>query len=191
MKLIPGTCLNARRASFVTRLIRDQPPGYFPEWEPVLLASLTEAVQTLTQKFGLKTSGWGWGDIRPLTLRHRFGDKKPLDQVFNVGPLRGYGDGTTVNQAGFEFWSPLRHSTVTAHLRSVMVVGDWGASRFVVLGGQSGNPLSAHYADLVPLHQAGEGVPVHWNDAEVRRHAMHELTLAPRVEPRADQVTAS
>lgn len=179
MKLIPGTCLNARRASFVTRLIREQPAGYFSEWEPALLAALTEAVQTLTQKFGPKSSDWAWGDIRPLTLRHRFGDKKPLDQVFNVGPLRGYGDGTTVNQAGFEFWNPLRHSTVTAHLRSVMVVGDWGASRFVVLGGQSGNPLSAHYADLVPLHQAGQGVPVHWDDEAVRRHTVHQLTLSP------------
>ncbi|MDF3068639.1 MAG: penicillin acylase family protein [Polyangiaceae bacterium] len=189
MKLIPGTCLNARRASFVTRLIRDQPRGYFPEWEPVLLASLTESVQTLTQKFGPKPSQWGWGDIRPLTLRHRFGDKKPLDQVFNVGPLRGYGDGTTVNQAGFEFWNPLRHSTVTAHLRSVMVVGDWGASRFVVLGGQSGNPLSAHYADLVPLHQAGQGVPVHWEDEEVRRSTVHQLTLVPSMEARPAHAT--
>ncbi|RYZ05585.1 MAG: penicillin acylase family protein [Myxococcales bacterium] len=190
MKLIPGTCLNARRASFVTRVIREQPPGYFPDWEPVLLASLTEAVKTLTQTFGLHTSGWGWGDIRTLTLRHRFGDKKPLDRVFNVGPLRGYGDGTTVNQAGFEFWNPLRHSTVTAHLRSIMVVGDWGASRFVVLGGQSGNPLSAHYADLVPLHQAGEGVPVHWEDEEVRRHTAHQLTLVPSMESRPAQASS-
>jgi penicillin amidase len=184
MKLIPGTCLNARRASFVTRLIRDQPPGYFERWEPVLLESLAEAVTTLTERFGASSKAWGWGQIRPLTLRHRFGDKKPLNEVFNIGPLPGYGDGTTVNQAGFEYWEPLRHSTVTAHLRSVMEVGNWGASRFVVLGGQSGNPLSAHYGDLVPLYMRGEGVPVHWSDDEVRRHTVATMTLVPSMKGR-------
>jgi penicillin amidase len=144
-----------------------------------MLAALAEAVTTLTERFGAAPTAWAWGRIRPLTLHHRFGDKKPLDRVFNLGPLPGWGDGTTVNQAGFEFWEPLRHSTVTAHLRSVMEVGNWGASRFVLLGGQSGNPLSPHYGDLVAFHQRGEGVPVHWHDDEVARHAVATLTLAP------------
>ena len=187
MKLIPGTCLNARRAGFVARLICEQPPGYVAQWDAELLAALGEAVATLTEKFGPDRTAWTWGSIRTLTLRHRFGDKKPLDAVFNVGPLPGYGDGTTVNQAGFEFWNPLRHSTVTAHLRSVMDIGNWGASRFVVLGGQSGNPLSSHYADMVPLHQRGEGVPVHWLDDDVRRHAVHTLTLVPGMAARPVQ----
>ena len=104
--------------------------------------------------------------------------------MFNVGPLPGYGDGTTVNQAGFEFWEPLRSSTVTAHLRSVIDIGDWGASRFVLLGGQSGNPLSPHYSDLVPLYQRGQGVPVHWNDSEVARHCIATMTLTPGMDHR-------
>jgi penicillin G amidase len=184
MKLIPGTCLNARRASFVTRLIREQPAGYFAAWEPELLAALAEAVTTLGERFGADAPAWAWGKIRPLPLRHHFGEKKPLDQIFNRGPIPGWGDGTTVNQAGFEFWEPLRHSTVTAHLRSVMEVGNWGASRFVVLGGQSGNPLSAHYADLVPLYQRGQGVPIHWQDDEVARHAVASLFLSPSMSER-------
>lgn len=184
MKLIPTTCLNSRRASFVTRLIREQPSGYFEAWEPVLLEALADAVKTLSERFGPAPEAWAWGTIRKLTLRHRFGDKKPLNKIFNVGPLPGYGDGTTVNQAGFEFWEPLRHSTVTAHLRSTIDIGNWGASRFVLLGGQSGNPLSPHYGDLVPLYQRGEGVPVHWDDTEVDRHAVATITLSPGVDRR-------
>jgi penicillin amidase len=187
MKLIPGTCLNARRASFVTRLIREQPPSYFADWEPEMLGALAEAVTTLVERFGAAPEAWAWGTIRPLTLRHRFGDKKPLNRIFNLGPIPGWGDGTTVNQAGFEFWEPLRHSTVTAHLRSVMEIGNWGASRFVVLGGQSGNPLSPHYGDLVPLHQRGEGVPVHWHDDDVARHTVATLTLSPDMQQRRVQ----
>lgn len=182
MKLIPGTCLNARRASFVVRMIRQRPPGYVESWDAELAGALSEAVRQLRERFGNDEAAWAWGRIRPLTLRHRFGDKKPLGQLFNVGPLPGWGDGTTVNQAGFEFYEPLRHSTVTAHLRSVIDIGNWGASRFVLLGGQSGNPLSRHYADMVPLYQKGEGVPVHWDDAEVARHAVATLTLVPALD---------
>jgi penicillin G amidase len=184
MKLIPGTCLNARRASFVTRLIREQPLAYFADWQAELLGALAEAVATLTERFGSSSAAWAWGSIRPLTLHHRFGEKKPLDRVFNLGPLPGWGDGTTVNQAGFEFWEPLRHSTVTPHLRSVMEIGNWSASRFVLLGGQSGNPLSPHYGDLVAFHQRGEGVPVHWQDEDVARHAVAKLTLSPSTSER-------
>ena len=134
---------------------------------------------TLTTNFGAATEAWAWGKIRPQTLRHRFGDKKPLNKVFNVSGLPGYGDGTTVNQAGFEFWEPLRSSNVTAHLRSVIDIGNWGASRFVLLGGQSGNPLSPHYADFVPLYQRGQGVPVHWDESTIHSHTVATLTLTP------------
>jgi penicillin G amidase len=184
MKLIPGTCWNARRAGFVTRLIREQPAGYVDAWDAELNSALAEAVRTLSERFGRDESSWSWGKIRPLTLRHRFGDKKPLNEVFNIGPLPGWGDGTTVNQAGFEFWEPLRHSTVTAHLRSVFDVGNWGASRFIVLGGQSGNPLSPHYGDFVPLYLKGEGVPVHWDDSAVAQNAVATLTLTPAFDHR-------
>ena len=102
-----------------------------------------------------------------------------LGPIFNRGPLPGYGDSTTVNQASFEFWQPLRHSTVSAHVRSVMDVGNWSASRFVLLGGQSGNPCSPHYDDLVPIWLRGEGVPIHWEEAAVAEHALHRLRLTP------------
>jgi penicillin G amidase len=184
MKLIPGTCFNSRRASFLTRLIREQPPGYFDAWETELTAALAAALKTLTEKFGSAPEAWAWGKIRQVTLRHRFGDKKPLNQVFNLGPFAGYGDGTTVNHAGLEFWDPLRHPNVTAHLRSVIDIGNWGASRFVLLGGQSGNPLSPHYGDLVPLYQRGEGVPVHWDDDAVRLHTVASLSLVPSMSTR-------
>ena len=184
MKLIPGTCLNSRRASFLARLICEQPPGYFEAWEAALTGALADAIRTLTEKFGPAPEAWAWGKLRQITLRHRFGDKKPLNRLFNLGPLPGYGDGTTVNHAGIEFWDPLRQPNVTAHLRSVIDIGDWGASRFVLLGGQSGNPLSPHYGDLVPLYQRGEGVPVHWEDDAVARHSVATLTLVPSMSTR-------
>jgi penicillin amidase len=179
MKLIAGTTLNARRASFMARVIREQPAGYFDSWPSELVLALSGVVARLEREFGRDPKGWAWGTLRPLSPRHRFGEKKPLDRIFNPEPLAGYGDGTTINQAGFEYWKPLRHSTVTAHLRSVMEIGNWSASRFVLLGGQSGNPLSPNYSDMIPLWEKGRGVPIHWDEAGVARDTVNELVLEP------------
>ena len=179
MKLVPGTCWNARRASFVAQLIRTQPAGYFESWPAEIARVLSQVVHELRSQFGEDEAAWAWGKIRPLPLNHRLGQHALLGKLFNRAPIEGFGDGTTVNQAGFEFWKPLRHSTVTAHLRSVIDVGKWSSSSFVLLGGQSGNPLSSHYADQIPLWQRGAGLPIHWEDDAVHRHARHALTLVP------------
>jgi penicillin amidase len=179
MKLIPGTCWNARRASFTARLIVQQPAGFFESWPGEMVSCLSHVIDWLARDFGTDEHAWAWGRVRPLPLNHHLGQQKILASIYNRGPLPGYGDGTTVNQAGFEFWKPLRHSTVTAHQRAVIDVGNWGASRYVLLGGQSGNPLSDHYADLVPIWQQGRGVPIHWEDEAVAKHTISTLTLIP------------
>jgi len=179
-QLIAGTCWNARRASFVARLIVEQPPGYFGSWPGEIAAVLSHVISELRRTRGRDEQAWAWGELRPLPLEHPLGKHRLLAPLYNRGPLLGYGDSTTVNQAGFEFWQPLRHSTVTAHVRSLIDVGNWSASRFVLLGGQSGNPLSPHYDDLVSSWQQGQGVAIHWEDAAVAEHAVHSLRLVPR-----------
>jgi penicillin amidase len=44
----------------------------------------------------------------------------------------------------------------------VIDLADVERSRFVVAGGQSGNPLSPHYDDLLELWVRGDGVPIPW-----------------------------
>ena len=180
MRLIPGTTWNARRASFTVRLIRERPSGYFASWPDELCAALASAVARLELDFGTDARRWAWGRVRPLPLQHRLGEKPPLSAIFNPPPLPGYGDGTTVNQAGFEYWKPLRHSTVTAHLRSVIEIGNWSSARFVLLGGQSGNPFSANYSDQIPLWQAGQGIPIHVEESAIASATRHELRLTPQ-----------
>ena len=87
MKLIPGTCLNSRRASFLTRMIREQPSGYFEGWQAVLTGALAEAIKTLTEKFGPAPEAWAWGKIRQITLRTVLAIKA-AHRVFIWGPCR-------------------------------------------------------------------------------------------------------
>ena len=61
----------------------------------------------------------------------------------------------------------------------VVDVGAWSNSRFSLPGGQSGNPLSPHYDDLLPLWLRGDGVPIAWTEDEVRQATVQTLELAP------------
>ncbi len=74
---------------------------------------------------------------------------------------------------------PLAPVDNIASLRMVVDVGAWHNSRFSLPGGQSGNPLSPHYDDLLPLWQRGEGVPIAWTEEEIRQAAMQTLELIP------------
>ncbi len=57
--------------------------------------------------------------------------------------------------------------------------GAWDEARFVLPGGQSGNPFSPHYDDLLALWRRGEGVPIAWSREAVERAALKTLRLLP------------
>jgi penicillin amidase len=60
-----------------------------------------------------------------------------------------------------------------------MDVGNWEASRWVLAGGQSGNPRSPHYDDMIDLWLRGDAVTMAWSPQSVRERAKNELTLLP------------
>jgi penicillin amidase len=138
-----------------------------------MLDALATIVSDLRQRFGPDSAEWHWGRVRPLTLEHPFGRIKALAPIFNRGPIPWGGDGNTVSQAGGA--SPM----VIASLRAVIPVGDWDNARFVLPGGQSGNPFSPHYDDQLPLWQRGDGIPIAWSKEAVQRATVAELRLEP------------
>lgn len=177
--LSPSNTFNTRRTSHLSRMLTTQPPGVVPSWQAEITGALGDAVRTLRERCGSDPSGWQWGRVRPIRLQHPFDPKPRLAEVFKGPSLPGFGDSSTVNQSSFSFNDPLRSPTFTAHVRSIIDVGNWSDSRFVLLGGQSGNPLSPHHRDLVELWQSGRGVPIWWEPAKVRQHARRRLQLRP------------
>jgi penicillin amidase len=117
--------------------------------------------------------------VRPLVLVHPFGTKPPLGRVFNLGPMPCGGDATTIPQASVDFADPLGNPIGVPNLRMVVDVGDWEASRWVLAGGQSGNPASPHYDDMLPLWERGQGVRIAWSRESVERAATTTLRLVP------------
>jgi penicillin amidase len=181
--LNPNNMFAFSRAGHLVRLLRTRPDGWFADWDREIRGALRVAEQTLRSRFGDNPSDWMWGDVRPLRLRHALGEQRPLDRVFNIGPIRWSGDFSTVSQSGAPPLNPLGNPSAIASLRMVVDVGDWDASRFSLPGGQSGNPLSPHYADQVNPWRRGEGIPMPFSDEAVATATQSTLFVVPEANP--------
>jgi penicillin amidase len=172
--LLGVTTFAAGRQSRVLRRLVEQPEGWFVQgWQADMRDALASVVRTLRSEHGEDPTAWQWGAVRPITVAHPLGVVKQLAPLFNRGPFPWGGDGNTVSQASG------RDPAVIASLRVVIPVGDWDNARFVLPGGQSGNPFSPHYDDQLPLWKVGSGIPIAWTDPAIEAATVHTLRLLP------------
>jgi penicillin G amidase len=169
-----------RRVSHLSRLLREQPAGWFASWIAEMEVALAQAVRTLRRVAGPGPGFWAWGHLRPLRLEHQlFGKHRWLASAFNLGPVPCGGDPNTVSQAAVRPAEPTAAPHNMANMRAVFDLADLPRSTFVLCGGQSGNPLSPHHADQLPLWQRGESITIPWDQADVIRAATETLRLLP------------
>jgi penicillin G amidase len=179
-QVTPHNLFHHRRAGHLIGLLRQQPPGWFTRpWPDEVADALATAYRRLAAKHGPDPARWSWGTVRPLTLLHPVGARKPLDRIFNLGPFPRGGDQNTVAQCGADPLAPEANPPVIQSMRMIVDLGHFENSRWVLPGGQSGNPVSPHYADQLPLWKLGEGVPIPFSDAEVKAASRRRLSLSP------------
>ncbi len=142
-------------------------------------ALLTEALQAARQVLGAllgpDPSRWSWGRLHPIRFRHPL-DQLPGAAALDLGPLPRPGDEYTVNAAGFEgSWEQV----AGASYREILDTGDWDRSVAINTPGQSGQPGSRHYADLLPLWDEGRYFPLAYSRGAVEAVTVDRLTLRP------------
>ena len=178
---ISGTSIAARQVGRLSRLVREQSPGWFPDgWPTEIDEALGSSYIAAVRRLGPPSDRWQWGRARTAMLKHPMGRMPLLAGILNIGPFQCPGDGNTVAQAGTFGEDPLAAPGVIPSLRMVLDIGDWDRSFFSLPGGQSGNPLSPHYKDLFPLWLRGTGVPIPWTDAAVKEATFETLLLKPK-----------
>jgi penicillin amidase len=184
--ILPHGIMALRRNERLTCLLSEQPKGWFLKgWPPEIAEAAVSALQLLQKKTrkgkgrGKGRDAWAWGRVRPLTLVHPTGGQKPFDRIFNRGPIAFGGDASTLPQSSIDYADPLGNAIGVPNFRMVIDVGHWEASRYVLAGGQSGNPLSPHYDDQLPLWERGEGIAIAWTPESVLRVARATLELVP------------
>lgn len=89
-------------------------------------------------------------------------------------PERG-GDANTPNATGGANYQ----QTAGASFREILDVANWDHSVGTNVPGQSGQPQSPHYADLLPLWAKGQYFPLLYTREKVEASAKNKLVLEP------------
>lgn len=145
--------------------------------DAIVARAFERAVRTLGERLGKPTQAWSWGRLHRLTVKHPFHALALARRLFDMGPFPTGGSGTTVNNGQWLAAEPFEQLG-GAGLRHMCDLADVGASRCVIPGGQSGNPASPHYDDLVRLWVEGKTIAMPMERKDVENG--ERLTLEPR-----------
>jgi len=139
-------------------------------WQSMPRANWADVEAEIVKRFGKDQSAWQWGKLHQLTLNHPLGRPE-----WKLGPVPRPGDGTTVNAtSGANF-----RQTNGASWREILDVGDWDRSVMTNVPGESGDPSSKHYSDLLADWAAGKYHPMPFSRKAVEAATEERVILLP------------
>jgi penicillin amidase len=122
--------------------------------------ALGQAVERLRKELGGDWGTWRWGRLHARAFPH------PFVRSFDLPPVERPGGAGTVAADG-------------ASYREILDVADWDRSLVTNTPGQSGQPGSPFYANLLPLWAENTYFPLVFSKAAVEKAAAHRLVLRP------------
>ncbi len=157
----------------VIRLVRtpDRVFGAKPEAarDSLVLAVFDQAVARVRAEVGGAASSWKWGDLHQAHFRH------PLAKAFDLPSIRRGGDDNTVNMTAGGGWT----QSSGASYRGIFDLADLDNSVATSVPGQSGQPGSPFYDNLLELWGEGRYFPLLYSRAAVERETRYVLWLEP------------
>jgi penicillin amidase len=127
----------------------------------LVIAAHERALGSLTAAYGADRGRWRWGDAHRAHFPNSVLSRLPVIGAWFDLDLAADGDYFTVDRGVPRIADPTGARFDDLHGASLRAIFDLGApdrSLFVIAGGQSGNPVSAHYADFTGLWQDGRYV---------------------------------
>jgi penicillin amidase len=141
----------------------------------VLKESLETAMDETVKLLGENSSQWRWGALHTISFEHPLANSAARREVFNRGPVGRGGDGYTPNATGGSGFS----QGSGASYRHILDLEDWDRSVFTSTPGQSGQPGSPHYDDLLQLWANHEYAPLVFSREAVEQNTSQKLILSP------------
>jgi penicillin amidase len=130
------------------------------ERRPLVEPGLVKAIGELTKRQGTDMSAWRYGRMHERTFPH------PFVEAFDLPTVERGGGNGAVGADG-------------ASYREILDTADWDRSVATNVPGQSGQPESPYYGNLLPLWDRGEYFPLVYSRGRLDREAAHKLTLQP------------
>lgn len=147
--------------------------------DALLLQALADGVQKLRTALGPDSTQWQWGKLHHIQFEHSLASLLPPDTAKAYGTPRYPvgGDNDTVHRGTFRK-SDFRQISGSSY-RQVIDVANWDNSRVQNVPGQSADPRSPHYQDLLKGWATGEYFPMAFSRAKVDSERADTLTLRP------------
>jgi penicillin G amidase len=145
--------------------------------DAMLVDTLRAAHKKLSAAQGPDITRWSWGALHHAMFRHPLDQSPGVAALFDRGPIPRSGDGdvvqaTSVGDASFDQISG-------ASYREIFDLADWDKSVAINVPGQSGQPGSKHYDDLLPLWGKGQYFPLTYSRPAVDAATTDVLRLTP------------
>ncbi len=141
----------------------------------LLERSLKQAISWLRATLGPNPAAWQWGRLHHAVFPHPMGLQKPLDKVFDRGPVPIGGDTDTPCQTAFHPDRPYDNNAWAPSFRQIVDLGDLSRSLAIFPPGQSGQLGNPHYDDLIQPWLKGEYHPMLWTRQQVEQHLEGKL----------------
>jgi penicillin amidase len=123
-------------------------------------AALQKTVEKLTADLGADWAQWRYGRVHTQAFPH------PLLSAFDLPTIERRGGNGAVGADG-------------ASYREIVDVSNWDNSQTINTPGQSGQPESPNYGNLLPLWAEDQYFPMAFSRALIDQKTAHTLTLQP------------
>jgi penicillin G amidase len=128
------------------------------ERQPLIETGLRNAIDRLTSSQGADWKNWRWGRMHARAFPH------PLVPQFDLPAVERPGGAGTVAADG-------------ASYREILDVSNWDRSLATNTPGQSGQPGSPYYGNLLPIWAENRYFPLVFSAGAIEKHTTHRLTL--------------
>ncbi len=150
-----------------------------PERNRLLLSTLEKALADTRQRLGADPGEWQWGNLHRMKFRHPLYDLATDEEkkLLGIPEVPRGGSADTVNSTRYADDS---FDVVSgASWRMVVDVGNWDAATMTNAPGQSGDPRSEHYDDLLEVWAADGSVPLLFSRDAVEANLKLKIQLIP------------
>jgi penicillin amidase len=150
--------------------------------DKAIAKAMSDAYAQLQARFGPDTSTWHWGTLHTATFAHPLASVTPLNLIFGVAPVQRPGDSVTVSVGGdgdFSADPPVYAQHTVSSMREIIDLSQLDNSFWVTTTGESGEPFSTHYQDLVHLWDSNTYQSMDYSPSAVAKQTVSLLTLTP------------
>lgn len=148
-----GTVYETQMApAVIEALLRTRPPGWFRDYDEMLLKAFADAVDEARRMQGRDARKWVFGKYLTLLITHPVGHQLPwVARYFDIGPVPMSGSSTAVKQTTARLGPSMRMNADLA---------DWDRSLLNLTAGESGHVLSRHYKDQWDAYYNARSFPM-------------------------------